>query len=134
MGDTVYKISDMQQPVWNECGFCGGTGSIFGKNGEERLCHDCMGNKGKNIYESLGWHIEAKLTVGKVAIEYTGESKGIDTGPIKFSNFGPQSEKHKESYMCYETGIGSGSVHYVENLFGTKEYAQEECNKRNRES
>jgi len=35
--------------------------------------------------------------------------------------------------MCKETGIGSGSVHKVNYLWPTKEEAQKECDRRNKE-
>jgi hypothetical protein len=39
--------------------------------------------------------------------------------------------KSEESYMCHETGIGSGRLHKLEDLFETVELAQEEADKRN---
>ena len=36
------------------------------------------------------------------------------------------------SYMCYETGIGSGTIHYEGSLYPTLEEAQAECENRNK--
>ena len=47
-----------------------------------------------------------QVTVGKIKIEHT-DSKGRP-GEDLFDNYKPQ-KKYKETYMCDETGVGSGS-------------------------
>jgi hypothetical protein len=37
----------------------------------------------------------------------------------------------REAYMCAETGVGGGTIHYVETLYPTKKEAQAECDRRN---
>ncbi len=71
------------------------------------------------------WHFNehngeiTQLTLGQVRVEVI-ESPGYD-GTI-FDNYKKQSGR-KESYMAVETGIGTGYVYYVEDLFSTKEKA-----------
>ena len=53
------------------------------------------------------------LTVGMIKVEIGGLSKSDRT----FDNLGykeNQNFERKEQVMCYETGIGSGSLYYVE--------------------
>ena len=74
-----------------------------------------------------------KLTVGQIRVEYTGRTtKEQDTQGATIlsyvgsnmvpTNYGPQEESYKEVYMCYETGIGSGSLHTLnEHIFKTED-------------
>ena len=72
-----------------------------------------------------------EMTVGRVTVEMT-DSPGadpdaeIDGMPARdFSNYAPQ-RAHRETIMCVETGIGSGSVYtYDEHAFTSMEAAQE---------
>ena len=68
-----------------------------------------------------------QLTVGQIRIEYT-HSKGLRGGyvdadlPVAFDNYKPKKAEYRESYMCIETGIGSGSIWELgRNFFRTKE-------------
>ena len=62
-----------------------------------------------------------ELTVGKVTVEYV-DSPGRE-GETTFDNYMPQ-KGYKETYMCVETGIGSGSVFELgRNIFSTEKAA-----------
>ena len=63
--------------------------------------------------------------IGRVSVEIT-DSKGIE-GEEMFDNYKAQ-KSYKESYMCVETGIGSGTLHDVDSLFSTESEAMEEYN------
>jgi len=69
------------------------------------------------------------VTIGQIRVKYTGKSNEL-YGPIG-DNYGPQKESYVEEYMCYEHGIGSGSVFTLgKSIFATKEgceiqYAEE---------
>ena len=80
-------------------------------------------------YQTDGWNVIGPLTIGKVSVSVT-DSPGVD-GEEVFSNFMPQKE-HKETYMCIETGIGSGNIYYVERLFHDKESAKAEAESLNK--
>lgn len=61
------------------------------------------------------------LTVGQVRVSHT-DSPGIGEETI-FSNYQPQHE-HEESYMCIESGIGSGTVYHIgKSIFKSHEEA-----------
>ena len=74
-----------------------------------------------------------KLTIGKISVEYTGSTSiamphenakvlSYSGGSYVPSNYGPQEEAYKEVYMCYETGIGSGSLFTLnEHIFVNKD-------------
>ena len=64
-----------------------------------------------------------ELTVGKVIIEHT-DSPGRPDEEI-FDNYKPQ-HKYVETYMCVETGIGSGTLYtYGKHIFKTREECKE---------
>ena len=131
-GDGVYNIWRATEKTFVPCGFCV-DGRIIGKDGTSRHCPECMGRKGEHIYKNLQWRIVGQLTIGEIRVETRAEDQqGFEPSSI-FDNYGPQKAHHKESYMCKETGIGSGSVHYVETLFKTEEEAQAECDRLNAE-
>jgi hypothetical protein len=61
------------------------------------------------------------LTIGRVMIEFT-DSPGIPGTP--FENYKPQ-KSYKETYMCVETGVSSGSLYTLnENIFNSLEKAE----------
>lgn len=61
-----------------------------------------------------------RLTIGQVRVEHT-DSPGISQAGITFDNFAAQ-KSHTESYMCVDTGIGSGSVYTLgESIFATEQ-------------
>lgn len=130
--DKVYTIRKKNEIKWNPCEFCDGKGTIIGRNGELGICPECNGRRGKQSLHDLKWfYSEIPLTIGQVRVcvtgKYTAENESV------FSNYGSQQYKYEEKYMLRETGIHSGSVWKVENLFSTLEEAKEECDKRNAE-
>jgi len=129
-GNKVFKIQQEMEEIFKTCGCCGGKKRITGRDDKERMCPECCGNGGKTEYGVKKWFVRGNLTVGQVRFEYTEKSKGYDPDSI-FNNYGPRDEKYEEIYMCYETGIGSGSLHYADTLFPTEEIAYAECKKRN---
>jgi len=128
--DKVYRIFKRQKCKWLECGFCGGEGMIKGLDQKDRVCPECYGNKGRSHNICLAWSIEPTLTIGEIRIEY--RCKHVSDDDTMFDNYGSQNEKYTEKYMCYETGIGSGTLHNADNLFSTEKEALEECEKRNK--
>ena len=129
-GDVLYTIHRGSKTEWMPCDFCGETGRISGVNGDTKPCPECYGRRGENKHVRLEWKVEGDtLTVGLVEVRIT--NKYTDGEDSDASNFGHQEHKREEWYMCYETGIGSGTNHPVESLFPTIEEAQAECDKRN---
>lgn len=102
IGDLVYSASAYDTEEWIQCPDCLGTKewSVICPGGD-KFTQDCgtcqhgyevLGKIRKNEIKS---HVRA-LTIGSVR---------LDT-----------ADKQPISYMCEETGIGSGSIYYEENL------------------
>jgi hypothetical protein len=130
LGQVVYNIHRDSIKEWIPCPACESTGKVILKDNQERHCPECYGRLGKTIYKEQAWQVAGQLQIGQIRTETTSLKKtGI------FSNIGEydpsQSIETKESYMCYETGIGSGGVYEVNLLFSTKVEASDECKKRN---
>lgn len=84
----------------------------------------------QNAYSMGKIQVIGPMTIGQVRVEIT-DSPGIE-GEEMFDNYKPQQE-YKEQYMCVETGVGTGTLHYVENLFTTKELAKAAADKKQKE-
>ena len=129
-GDKVYTIYKKHKTVFIPCEFCNGTGRIEGLNHKTRICPECYGNKGSNKNIGLNWELgDDILTIGEIRVNCRCSSISYYDTP--FSNYGDQIERYEESYMCYETGIRSGTIHSSNNLFISKDEALAECIKRN---
>lgn len=84
-----------------------------------------------------GTHVRQR-TIGQIRIEYT-QSDGIGDGYMEggvicssgdeyATNYAPMPPKLIESYMCVETGIGSGSIYtFGETMFLTEEDCRIKC-------
>ena len=78
-------------------------------------------NIGDQVYSSYGEQVSGPLTIGKVQAEVT-DSPGID-GETLFDNYKAQ-KKTENSYMCVETGIGTGARYAEDRIFKTREEAE----------
>ena len=124
IGDKVWKINQAMPKVWLPCTFCEGhekpqsaladPTEIVGLDGNKRRCPECIGLGGHHARHKLAWAVVDELTIGQVG--YRSSSKETE-----------------ESYMCVETGVGGGTIHYVDTLYPTKKEAQAECDRRNKE-
>ena len=124
LGDIVWSITDPPAPkIWVRCTFCEGyehPGSSFGDrlqvvgaDGETANCPVCKGYGGESV--STGkkrWELNERLTIGLVQVRVTGSDR-------------------EETYMCKETGVGSGRVYYVHKLYADPDAAQRVCDMRN---
>ena len=125
LGDEVWLIRRDKPKTWIRCTFCDGyetpqanlapNTTITGGDGSTKTCPECHGSGGRYIYLELEWCVTRKLTLGQVMIRKS-------------------SDYLDEEYMAHETGVGSGSVYQVANLYPTKKEAQAECDRRNKES
>ncbi len=128
-GEKVHQIWLDQKKQWVDCEFCSGSGVIVGSNDEERGCPVCYSRRG--AYKVIGneHSIQKVLTIGEIRVEARCDyTPGYD---YVFDNYGPQEAYQKESYMCYESGIGSGTIWPADKLFHTEEEAQAECDRLN---
>lgn len=115
-GDVVFYATIKDSYTSTPCTECAGKGrlKVEGKS-YTVACRDCDGRG--SFGKSEAAPDATRLTIGRVGVEIC-ESPGLP-GKSIFSNFGPQS-KREESYMAVETGVGSGSVYPVEDLFHTE--------------
>ncbi len=114
--------------VMKACSFCTGSGRVAGADKSKLACPRCNGGGGNWVHFPK-WIVSEPMTIGKITIEAKCEYLTGDA--IVFNNYGDQKENYTESYMCYETGIDSGSYYYFEKLFATKGDAQTECDRLN---
>lgn len=130
LNQQVYLIRNERVHKFIPCEACGGTGKIT-LSEKQYTCPECYGRCGKTEWLPTQWQVIRPLTIGRVGIKVTSiKSTGI------FDNIGeydPANTKREETYMAYETGVGSGSVYYVEDICETKEEATAECERRNAE-
>ena len=127
--DIVHAIGFTQQKIWHSCGFCAGSGKIKGKNDKSLTCPNCRGNRGNHIYEAKKWAIIQTLTIGEIRVKTRCEYK--TENHTYFDNYSSQKALEERKYMCYETGIGSGTVWPEDQLFYTTATAQIECDRLN---
>jgi len=135
-GDTCHLIRHLREERWEPCGFCEAKGRIAGKDGAERPCPECYGRLGKKTYHDTKWTLDRQLTVGEVQYRFRAHFVDVDESAhdAMYDNYGSQEEERRESYMCRETGIGTGSCWPAQDLFPTSEEAQAECERRNAEA
>lgn len=116
LGQRVWGLSRQSKNTFAECQSC-----VYGKirlrDNKELPCPTCNGSglltTGTRNYWTVGL---SKLTVGQFQIIF------------------PASEHHpkdRERVMCHETGVGSGTLHSVDDLYESMELAQVECDRRN---
>lgn len=110
IGDVVYrKVPEYRDFRIVTCGLCKGSGrvDIAGLEDRRAECPDCYGRGTKGVDFPVPERAEA-LTVGQVQVVTRGKT----------------DRAAKEiTYMCEETGIGSGTLHREEDLFLTAEEA-----------
>lgn len=118
--DTVYPISLRKEEKWIPCKSCEAKGFIKLADGEITDCPKCYGHTGRKEYKPTKWLVDSEL-VGKIGrIQVT-----------KYSN--KNCGKDEITYMLSSTGVGSGSLWQEDILFLSREEAQEECDRRNKE-
>ena len=127
IGDVIYVIQYDTLLKKVLCPACEGEGKHTLKDGTVTRCPKC--NDGyKNVREKAQYHVAGPLTIGKVSVEIT-ESQDVEG--YFGDNYKSQS-KRVEAYMCQETGVGSGTLYYLnKGIFASREDAQAECDKRN---
>lgn len=123
LGDFVYPINtrfeSVKVPI--NCPVCNDKGKVE-LNDKSYTCPECRGYTYHTVDGDIKWYItDYKGHVGKINL-------GLYDNKYKHSN-------HDEiRYMLDSTGVDSGSLWDEENLFLTKEDAQLECDRRNKEN
>lgn len=114
IGDTVYHAYTMTERKQHPCPDCLGSRKWEAKSpaGREyqfacpRCGSDYQSDSNLNLHYSVFTPAMRRLTIGQVEAHAGGSES-------------------KNRYMCHETGIGSGSVYYEQDLFATEAEALE---------
>lgn len=120
LGEKAWLIRLTFEPKWEECPSCE-EGTVPTKDGRGLPCPRCD-KKGLITDRSVHRWVPASsaLTVGQIRLQVGSNNRD-----------GSKRDDDEESYMMWETGVGSGSVYYVRDLYRSLELAQAECDKRN---
>ena len=112
VGDAVFHASTHTIKKRQPCPDCLGKGkwkATSPAGGEyEFSCPRCHAVYGSNDALSLEY------------AEYRGASRRLTVGSVRVDT----NDEHPVSYMCVETGVGSGSIYHEEDLFATSDEAQ----------
>jgi len=94
----------------------------------EFSCGDKVYVLSRHNWPSKVESVSGPLTVGQVRVEVT-DSAGID-GEETFDNY-KAIKNYEEGYMLVETGIGTGTIYDVRDMFHTSAGAHIEALRRN---
>ena len=83
-----------------------------------------MGSRYEVVPDTYYYLPEGPYIVGQISVKVT-DSPGIP-GKNLFDNYKLQKD-YEESYMCVETGIGSGSIWHLDKVAATLEAINEKC-------
>jgi hypothetical protein len=134
-GQEVVHIFRVNNLVWVPCKKCNGQGFLLNSEGEQKLCRDCWGRRGRQERIGLEWQITGTFTIGMVRATVVNVDPERHEG--MFNNTGhcfkEGNDEQEVEYMFYETGIRTGHIYYEKDCFATREEAQAECDRRNDE-
>lgn len=130
LNQRVWSIGRRPDNKTVKCEACNGIGKITLLNNKETHCPECYGRCTNTIYGVTKWFVsDESYKIGQCRAEITSFKK---TGCFdNIGEYNPEKMEKLYQYMCYETGIGSGSIHDEDTIYPTKEEAQAECDKRN---
>ena len=115
LGDKVFRVLHQYKNSYVDCDDCQGEKIVL-PSGKEMICPKCGGkgciNNGQVMYYTPQKY---SMTIGEQRVEIN-------------------DEKVEESYMCRETGIGSGTVYIADKLFSSMEEAGKEAGRLNGEN
>ena len=128
LGDIVYMVSMDSKKATKTCPACSGRGHITLDDGSSVRCPRRCHSGTIQYLEEARWHVDGPYTITQVRVEIT-ESPGV---PDAWGDNSEPMSGREESYMCLETGTGSGVVYDLQKgIFATDTEAQAECEKRN---
>lgn len=116
LGGQVWGIERISKTESHPCPICDGT-KYVDYRGEKLYCSKCN-------YE--GQIVERTYKSWEITKNYKSMGMIVGKADVELE----QHKEPKETYMCYETGVGSGRIWKVEDLFESQELALEECLKR----
>lgn len=135
LGDRVWKVHQTTEEIRLPCRTCRGHVYIEGKAANGELCMVKCPNCGVNATVRLGTWPEWKVAPGPLQIgmiqltvlDRTGADNENRADNLNPARAGRMCVVDGENYMAWSTGVGSGTVHYVEDLFASREKAEEEA-------
>lgn len=153
LGERVWKLSQDRATFELPCVFCRGTGRFKVTGAAERQrdvdCPECRGYRHDGIGGGLGrpavirfgaaptWSVStAELTIGMIeARRFDHSQERPEQQHREKSNRDPSWQREDEDrYMCWETGVGGGSVYggssSNSDIFGSEEEAAAEADRR----
>ena len=115
LGDRIFHIRRDTEQLYKECHKCRGKGELTilfpGGSQEKTDCRECHDGRVR-AGSQYSWRPQPNpLTVGKITVEVDGNDLTI-----------------QETYMCNETGIGSGTLYRGQHMFSKHEDAERHCN------
>lgn len=115
LGDKVFQIFITDTTKKLPCPDCKDTGlwEVTTALGDKFniSCGRCQYNYGRSVGTNLS------------ITDFVGDVRVLTIGKVSIDYPCPDYSKHPVSYMCEETGIGSGTNHYESDLFESKEEA-----------
>ena len=137
LGDQVWKVYPTTEQLELPCRFCRGGGWVKAKGANEETCQVKCPECGVNAAVTLGswpeWRVEHRpLRIGLIRLQVadTGTDNGHSADNMNPARAERVGGENREEYMCWSTGVGSGTVHHVEDLFARREEAEEEAKRR----
>lgn len=142
LGSQVWRIYSDTETIRLPCQFCRGKGWVRAEGAGEQVEQvQCPRHSSMAATVGLGswpeWKVvETEMIIGSVEVRYFDHSQeregddGRRTGKSNRDNRWVREDEEK--YMCWATGVGSGSVFRVDELFEDPEIAAEEAERRTR--
>lgn len=115
LDQTVWHIRNIGVELFDACPSCAG-GKVQLPDGRTLNCPRCSGKGVITLRHGHRYRVSEPMRVGQIRIQVGG-----------------RDEQDAEQYMTYETGVGSGSLYYGNDLFADRDLAQAECDRRNNE-
>lgn len=122
--ETKYSVGDK---VW----YAGVT-----TEARQHPCPDCKGERKWQAVSPAGYEYTfacprcatSFASHDELSLKYTAHIpalRQLTIGSVRHdSNSGPFADRHPNTYMCVETGVGGGAVYYESDLFETEEAAR----------
>ena len=119
LGQEIYRPGVANYRRTEKCPSCGGSRKLIATdalgNEVEAKCPNC--NVHGQIFIPMRHPYVEKLTVGMVrfVVKAVDEAHNMSAGPMTT----------EEEVMCYQSGIGSGSVFKAEKVFASRDSAEQ---------
>lgn len=135
LGHKVWYVSSSVEDIELPCRFCRGRGRLTVDGSAEQTavvqCPKCSTKAMVRLGTWPVWRVDGPLTIGMIELRVF-QREGLDNGE-RGENRNPGAgirREDEERYMAWSTGVGSGSVYKVWDLFADPDEAQAEADER----